>query len=163
MTQDTEMQVVQDTADESAIEQRRVDRRRLSFQTLFGTLFINRRREIRRDEDQLNSYIDWYGPWPLVATTSIILMSCLDAFFTLILINNGAVEMNIFMDWLIQKDFQTFTTVKIIATSLAVIVLLMHLNFRVYRIFVVRYLMYALVPMYMALIIYEIMLLNLVV
>ena len=93
---------------------------------------------------------------------SIVLMSCLDAFFTLILINNGAVEMNVFMDWLINKDIQTFTAVKVATTSLALIVLLMHHNFRVYRIFVVRYLMYALVPMYMVLISYEIMLLNMV-
>lgn len=163
MNQDSELQAVKNTVEEGAVELRRHDRRRLSVKTFLGTLFINRRREIRREEDQLNSYIDWYGPWPLVATTSIILMSCLDAFFTLILINNGAVEMNVFMDWLIQKDFQTFTTVKIVATSLAIIVLLLHLNFRVYRIFVVRYLMYAMVPMYMALIIYEITLLNLII
>jgi len=156
------MQPVPTAVDERASEQRRTDRRRHSHQTLLGTLFINRRRAIRREKDLLNSYIDWYGPWPLAATMSIVLMSCLDAFFTLILINNGAVEMNVFMDWLINKDIQTFTAVKVATTSLALIVLLMHHNFRVYRIFVVRYLMYALVPMYMVLISYEIMLLNMV-
>ena len=154
------MKPVQNTVDERAIEQRRIDRRRVSHKTLLGTLFTNRRRTIRREENLLNSYVDWYGPWPLVATLSIILMCCLDAFFTLILINNGAVEMNIFMDWLIRKDIQTFTVVKIAITSLALIVLVMHLNFRIYRFFAVRYLMYALVPMYMVLITYEISLLN---
>jgi len=154
------MKPLQNTVDDRAIEQRRIDRRRHSYRTLLGTLFINRRRAMRREEDLLNSYIDWYGPWPLIATMLIILMCCLDAFFTLILINNGAVEINVFMDWLIRKDVQIFAVVKMAITSLALIVLVMHLNFRVYRIFAVRYLMYALVPLYTGLIFYEITLLE---
>jgi hypothetical protein len=93
----------------------------------------------------------------------IILMCCLDAFFTLILISNGAVEMNFFMDWLIKRDVQTFAVVKMAVTSLALVILVMHFNFRIYRIIAVRYLMYALVPVYMALIAHEINLLQQVV
>ncbi len=146
--------------DEQTVEYRGKDRRRYSLRTVYGSLFINRRRNIRRQDELLNSYIDWYGPWPLIASILIILMCCLDAFFTLLLINNGAMEMNILMDWLIKKDIQTFAAVKMAVTSLALLVLVMHFNFRIYRIFAVRHLMYALVPMYMALIAHEINMLQ---
>ncbi len=155
-----DMKLIPGTIDDRAIEHRRADRRRFTMKTLFGTLFIRRRRTSRRDDDQLNTYIDWYGPWPLAATILIILMCCLDAFFTLILISNGAVEMNIFMDWLIKKDIQIFTAVKMAVTSVALVVLVMHFNFRIYRVIAVRYVMYALVPVYMALIAHEINLLQ---
>jgi len=151
------------TINDRAVEQRGEDRRRFSRHTLFGTLFINRRHNSRRQEDLLNSYVDWYGPWPLIATLMIILMCCLDAFFTLVLISHGALEMNVFMDWLIQRNIQAFAVVKIAVTSLALVVLVMHFNFRIYRIFAVRYLMYALVPVYMLLIAHEINLLYKVV
>ena len=157
------MKLIARAIDDRAIEHRCDDRRRYTWRTLFGTLFVHRRRNPRREEDLLNSYVDWYGPWPLVATVLITMMCCLDAFFTLLLISNGAVEMNIFMDWLIQRDIQTFAVVKMAVTGLALVVLVMHFNFRIYRIIAVRYLMYALVPVYMALIAHEINLLQQVV
>ena len=146
--------------DDRAIEQRNTERRRYTGKTLYGTLFINRRRQSRRDGDQRDSYIDWYGPESLAITVIILLLCCLDAFLTLILLNNGAVELNIFMDWLIKKDNQIFAITKIAITSLALIVLVMHFNFRIYRIFSVRYIMYALVPIYSLLIAHEINLLS---
>ena len=157
------MKLIPRAIDDRAIEHRRDDRRRYTWRTLFGTLFVHRRRTPRREDDMFNSYVDWYGPWPLVATVMITMMCCLDAFFTLILISNGAVEMNIFMDWLIQRDIQTFAVVKMAVTSLALVILVMHFNFRIYRVIAVRYLMYALVPVYMALIAHEINLLQQVV
>jgi hypothetical protein len=157
------MKLIPRPIDDRAIENRRDDRRRYTWRTLSGTLFVSRRRNPRREEDLLNSYIDWYGPWPLIATVLIIMMCCLDAFFTLLLISNGAVEMNFFMDWLIKRDIQTFAVVKMAVTSLALVILVMHFNFRIYRVIAVRYLMYALVPVYMALIAHEINLLQQVV
>ncbi|MGB5306165.1 MAG: DUF5658 family protein [Gammaproteobacteria bacterium] len=137
-------------------ELRENDRRQTSFRTLLGLIFTCRRRHSRRYQDEINNYIDWYGPWPLVASLLIIGMCFLDAYLTLILLNHGAEEANVLMDWLIQKDVFTFTTAKMGITSLSVIVLVMHHNFRVYKIIAVRYLMYALVPLYSLLIAHEI-------
>ena len=64
-------------------------------------------------------------------------------------------ELNGVMDWLIQKDVYTFAVVKMSMTGLALIVLVMHFNFRIYRFIAVRYLIYALVPMYSLLIYHE--------
>ena len=136
------------------------DRRSTSLTTLYGALFKCRRRNSRREGEHTNAYVDWYGHWTLMATFAIILMCCVDAFLTIILLSNGAAEMNILMDWLIQKDIRSFAVVKISVTGLALIVLVLHLNFRVYKIFVVRYLIFALVPMYSLLIAHELQMLS---
>jgi hypothetical protein len=147
--------------DETILERRRQDRRRrFSLRSLFGALFTLRRRRTRRKDDHLNSYIDWYEPFPLAASVVIILLSCLDAFLTLILLNHGAVELNMLMDWLIKTDIRTFAGIKLAMTGLALIVLVVHFNFKIYRVLPVRYLMYALMPLYAILIAYELSLLG---
>jgi hypothetical protein len=146
--------------DDTILERRRQDRRRFSLRSLFGALFILRRRRSRRKDDHLNTYIDWYEPWPLVASVVIILLSSLDAFLTLILLNHGAVELNLLMDWLIKTDIRTFATVKLAVTGLALIVLVLHSNFHLYKVMPVRYVMYALMPLYAFLIAHEIILLG---
>ena len=146
--------------DDSAEERRLQDRRRFSPQSMFGALFTLRRRSSRRKADKINSYIDWYEPWPLVASVFIILLSGLDAFLTLILLNHGAVELNVLMGWLIELDIRTFAAVKLAVTGLALVVLVLHFNFHIYRVLPVRYLMYALMPLYALLIAHEISLLS---
>ncbi|MEN8108065.1 MAG: DUF5658 family protein [Pseudomonadota bacterium] len=154
------MNMTDKSLDDRAIERRGEDRRRFSMETLLASLFRYRRRDGRRDGDNINSYTDWYGPWPLVATLSIILLCFVDAFLTLILLNHGAEELNVMMDILIRKDYHLFTIIKMSVTGLALIVLVMHFNFRIYKILSVRYLMYALVPMYMLLVAHELNMLS---
>jgi len=146
--------------DEATVERRRQDRRRFDLRSLFGALFTLRRRRSRRKDDQLNTYIDWYEPWPLVASVVIILLSSLDAFLTLILLDHGAVELNILMDWLIKMDIRTFAAVKLAVTGLALVILVLHFNFNLYKVLPVRYLIYALMPIYAFLIAHEISLLG---
>jgi hypothetical protein len=143
-------------AEERAIEQRQGDRRQTSARTLAGAIRLQRRRIHRRDNDQVNRYIDWYGHWPFAATLTITLLCFTDAFLTIVLLSHGAVELNFLMDWLIQRDVHTFAVVKMAVTGTALVVLVMHFNFRIYRFIAVRYLIYALVPMYSLLIMHEI-------
>ena len=144
-----------ETTDEKTIEQRQLDRRQPSLKTQLGSLRHSRRRESRREDDHLDSYTDWYGHWPFAATLIIILLCFADAFLTIVLISKGAVELNTLMDWLIQKDIHMFAVVKMTMTGAALIVLVMHFNFRVYKYIAVRYLIYALVPLYSLLIFHE--------
>lgn len=138
------------------LEQRAIDRRRPDWKTVYGALFTNRRRNTRRDGDHVDNYIDWYGHMPLFATVTIILLCFADAFLTTVLISKGAVELNIFMDWFIQRDIHMFAVVKMGITGVALIILVMHLNFRVfYKYIAVRYVLYAMVPMYSLLIYHE--------
>jgi hypothetical protein len=149
-------------ADNRAIEQREDERRQTSVKTLIGAIRQQRRRNHRRDNDHVNRYIDWYGHWPFAATVTITLLCFADAFLTIVLLSKGAVELNILMDWLIQHDVHTFAVVKMAVTGTALVVLVIHFNFRIYRFIAVRYLIYALVPLYSLLIAHEInMLANL--
>ncbi|MGB5473627.1 MAG: DUF5658 family protein [Gammaproteobacteria bacterium] len=141
--------------DSRAIEQRDSNRRNPSLSTLQGALFLNRRRLFRRGEDHVNSYKDWHGHLPLAATLLIILLCFADAFLTTVLLDKGAVEMNVFMNWLIQKDIHAFTIVKMALTGTALLVLVFHYNFMIYRYIAVKYVMFALVPAYMLLILHE--------
>ena len=151
-----------ETMDDQSNDQRLYDRRQPSLKTLLGSLRHYRRRHLRREDDQLNSYTDWYGHWPFAATLIIILLCFADAFLTIVLLSKGAVELNGLMDWLIRKDTYMFTVVKMSMTGIALIILVMHFNFRIYRFVAVRYLIYALVPLYSLLIFHELtMLANL--
>jgi hypothetical protein len=149
------MSLQPETADEQPSEQRQHDRRQPSLKTLLGSLSHYRRRHLRREDDKFDSYTDWYGHWPFAATFTIILLCFADAFLTIVLLSKGAVELNGLMDWLIQKDTHTFTVVKMSMTGAALVVLVMHFNFRIYRFIAVRYLVYALVPLYSLLIFHE--------
>ena len=143
-------------------ELRVAERRQLSPATLYGALFRSRRRHARRTDDRINTYLDWHGHLPLIATILIILLCFADAFLTTILLSKGAVELNILMDWLIRKDLQTFTIVKMAVTGVALVVLVMHYNFMIYRYIAVRYIIYALVPLYGLLIVHELRLLAII-
>ena len=141
-------------------ELRIADRRTLSWSTYLGAFFKTRRRHNRRAGDQINHYLDWHGNKPLIATLIIILLCFADAFLTTMLLDKGAVEANILMDWLIQKDLHIFTLVKMGVTGAALLVLVMHFNFRIYKYIAVRYLMYALIPVYLLLILHELNMLS---
>ena len=156
------MSLEPESTEEQATDQRQLDRRQPSLKTLQGSLRHSRRRDSRREDDHIDSYTDWYGHWPFAATLIIILLCFADAFLTIVLLSKGAVELNSLMDWFIQKDTYMFTVVKMSMTGAALIVLVMHFNFRIYKYIAVRYLIYALVPLYSLLIFHELtMLANL--
>ena len=136
-------------------EQRGSERRTPTLSTLHGALFLNRRRRFRRNDDRVNSYVDWHGHMTLATTLLIILLCFADAFLTTVLLEKGAVELNVFMNWLIRKDIHTFAIVKMAITGTALTVLVMHYNFRIYKYIAVKYILFALVPGYSLLILHE--------
>ena len=142
------------------IQLRLSDRRTNSLATLYGALFKCRRHHARRQDDKFNTYLDWHGHFPMYATVLIFLLCFADAFLTTILLSKGAVEMNLLMDWLIQKDLQTFAIVKMAVTGVALLILVMHYNFLIYKYVAVRYIIYALVPLYGLLIVHELNMLT---
>ena len=149
------MSLQPESTDDKNADQRLLDRRQPSLKTLLGSLTLSRRRDSRREDDHIDSYTDWYGHWPFAATLIIILLCFADAFLTIVLLSKGAVELNTLMDWFIQKDTHMFAVVKMSMTGVALIVLVMHFNFRIYKYIAVRYLIYALVPLYSLLIFHE--------
>lgn len=137
------------------------DRRK---QTLWAHINTNpdfhKRCSGRREADRHDAYLDRYKPLFVYITLGVLLLSCLDATFTLTLLQHGSVELNPFMAWLIEINPHLFVAVKLGITGLAIVLLLAHFQFRVFRSLKVVYFLHLSLFGYLALISYEMMLLG---
>lgn len=96
-----------------------------------------RRMEARRKGETTNCYVDQYhDPLLFFVVLSIIIMSVLDAFFTMVLLENGnIVEVNPLMAALIEKSNLLFFNVKYLLTTLSLILLVVYKNFSIFGAF----------------------------
>lgn len=97
------------------------------------TLFGGRRKGDRRRPESLNQYVDLYEPGLAAILVAVALLCALDAVFTLLYIQKGGSEANPIMDWLIRQGATQFVVVKCAVTSLGLVVLCLHKNFRYVR------------------------------
>jgi hypothetical protein len=99
------------------------ERRNHSLQSFCYGGFRPRRRSGRRGGDEHAIFLDWHEPRVLYLVLAILLMSCTDALFTLNILAAGGQELNVLMDWLIDRETGRFVAVKIGLTALSLIVL----------------------------------------
>ena len=105
------------------------DRRQRRFPPLRRLLLGGRRRAVRRREDQRRIVLlDRYSPKLFAAIVGILFLSVMDALLTLYLIEHGSSELNPVMGYFLQHGPLTFTVVKYLLTSVAVLVFLAVLN-----------------------------------
>lgn len=114
-----------------------------------------RRKKARRNEEADNYYVDRYELRYLFLIISILILCFLDAFITVILLQLGAEELNPFMLIFIKKDVVLSMVVKYVITALSLICILMHKNFRIFRNFRVRSLIYFVLTLYVVLVLFE--------
>lgn len=136
------------------------DRRRQSIGSLVHGSLHPRRRHNRRAADDQHYLVDIYDAGLVMVSLAIVLMSCLDAFFTLKLLSLGASEMNYFMDVLIRADVRSFLTVKLLATCSGVLFLTAMARYRLLGVLQVRRILEVLCGVYACLIIWELYLLS---
>lgn len=107
------------------------DRRSHSLRTFLYSFSKNRRQQVRRDNCLEGShYVDFnHAPVLFALTVAIMGLSCVDAFFTLMLLNQGAQEINPFMNSLIEADTLLFVVTKVLLTASCLIFILAHRNF----------------------------------
>lgn len=119
-----------DPCDRPDAGNRRVkDRRTNQKARLKYLLFNGRRQGIRREEDSLRIFFfDRYHPKLFAAITAILMLSILDALFTLILIDNGSSELNPVMAYALEHGLLSFIVVKYFLTSIGVLLLLIFKN-----------------------------------
>jgi hypothetical protein len=145
-----------------SLEERRVDssdRRQMSVKSLLHGGLHPRRRQNRRDFNEQYHVLDLHDSELMWLALGIVIMSCLDALFTLNLLAVGAEEINILMRSLINTDVNRFLVVKIGATSVSVITLVAASEYRVLGRVPVRILLRGLFLIYFMLLVYEIVLL----
>jgi Domain of unknown function (DUF5658) len=107
----------------------REERRKTGFKSMVYAFFYSRRREPRRDGEDVVYYTDWYGVPLFVLAVGIALLCVADAFFTLELITRGGSELNPFMAYLLNKGLHIFVGVKMALTIGAVMLLILHQRF----------------------------------
>ncbi len=101
---------------------------------------IEGRRSTVRRAEETSAYVDHYE-WPVfLVAVGIVLMSAMDAAFTLRLLTLGAIEINAIMNILIETNIYKFIAFKLGLTTMGVLLLVIHKNvslslgFKVYRI-----------------------------
>ena len=95
-----------------------------------------RRKTIRRvTEKRSHLFVDLYSARLLFIVATVITLSCIDAYLTLLLIEKGkVVEANPFMAFLLSYGVFPFIFVKFLITASALIVLCLFKNSRITRI-----------------------------
>jgi len=141
-------------------ERREMHCRRLhSWRTLTYCGFQGRGRRRHARRNDYNYYLDWYDPRLVFTGIAVLVMSCLDALFTLMLLDRGANEANYLMARLMETSDELFVAVKMAVTAFCIIILLMHSHFQILRIISGKRLLQTAVIVYGLLIGYELILL----
>jgi hypothetical protein len=100
-----------------------VDRRAFSWQTVFYGFCLSRRHASRRDDEGDILFIDKHHPWLFFLAVGTMLMSCMDAFMTLQLIERGMVEVNPVMAAMLGQGTGTFAASKMVMTGTSILAL----------------------------------------
>ena len=137
------------------------DRRTNQKKRLKYFLFNGRRERVRRDEDRERVLIfDRYNPKLFAAIAAILMLSILDALFTLILIENGSSELNPVMAYFLQHGLLPFIVTKYFLTSIGVVILLIFKNVFISRVKIYAHSLFsAVIIAFLAVIAWEIFLL----
>ncbi|MFQ5982253.1 MAG: DUF5658 family protein [Woeseiaceae bacterium] len=109
------------------------ERRRFTWRTVLFGFFRSRRRGTRRRTESEPLYTDWHHPWLFFLATGTMLLSCMDAFFTLQLLDRGAVEINPVMAIVIGKGTLPFAAAKMLLTGLGILMLVFLSRFRMFN------------------------------
>jgi len=141
-------------ADQEIERRRGYDRRELSFRTFMQGGLTPRRRCGRRS-DENHALVDWHEPHLLFMALMILLLSVTDAFLTLTLISHGATEANPILAYVLSDHPDLFALVKLLLTSVSILVLVALARARVFRVIRVTSVMQSCLVLYLALICYE--------
>ena len=99
-----------------------------------------RMNERRRSEVRWGAaYVDRYADRLMVCVVGILFLNICDALFTLRILAHGGEELNWFMAILIDDSVEKFIAVKMALTSLALIMLIIHHNVRIFYMVRVRH------------------------
>jgi len=104
-------------------DRREFDRRHFNWQTVAMSIVRPRRRVTRRAADSGADFVDWHHPWLFFLAVGTMLLSCTDAFLTLILLSHGMVEANPIMAAAMEVGTGWFVASKMALTGTGVLIL----------------------------------------
>ena len=135
------------------------DRRNQTIQSVLHGALNPRRRDNRRTEDDQVYIVDLHDKRLVFLGLTIVLMSVMDAFFTLNILALGGEELNLLMKALLEIDTYSFLLVKYWMTAIGVVFLIAMARMRFAGLVSVRRILQRICAMYACLMIYEVYLL----
>jgi hypothetical protein len=132
-----------------------IERRTRTLRALLHGSFKPRRHDARREWDMGFASVDWHQSRWFAVAVLIVVLSCVDAFFTLTLLADGAYEANPVMATLLNGSPHWFALGKIGLTSAGVILLTMVARTRAFRRVPVGVVLYCVLLGYATLVAYE--------
>lgn len=110
---------------ETATSKERTDdeRRDFSWRTVLFGFALSRRHAHRRIADEDVIFLDWHHPWLFFLAVGTMLLSSVDAFLTLQLLEKGMIEANPFMQATMRQGTGFFIAIKLAMTALGIFVL----------------------------------------
>lgn len=135
------------------------DRRRFSWRTVVFGYLLSRRRRHRRVAEHDAVFIDWHHPWLFFMATGTMLLSTLDAFLTLRLLDRGAIEVNPVMAMMLGHGPLVFAASKMLLTGFGILTLVFLSRLRVFNLVRTGVLLTFFFSFYACLVCYEFLLL----
>ncbi|MFK8026899.1 MAG: DUF5658 family protein [Gammaproteobacteria bacterium] len=134
------------------------DRRAPTFTGFLLGCIKTQRREQRRSNSFAHYQTDWYDTKLFIMALAILFLSVTDAAMTMTLLNNGAVEVNPFMNYLLSHSIHAFVYTKLALTSICILVLVAHYHSKLFNTLRVDILLKFALTVYSTLVLYEIFL-----
>jgi hypothetical protein len=148
-------------ADSSHERRARADRRhRVWWSVWYGSFNPRRRTPPRRLDDSRFHSLDWHSSHLLAVAIAILLLSVMDAFLTLVLLQGGAAEVNPVMAVLIYRSVAMFAALKMGMTGAGVLFMVTLARYRFMRLLPVEWVLYGVLIAYVTLISYEVWMLK---
>lgn len=133
-----------------------LDRRQNNIRSAYYSMYRKRRSGPRREvEVGSEYYVDLHESKLFYLAISALMLSIIDCFFTLTLLQHGSEELNPFMDYFLQKDNMLFFVVKFLITTCGLFFLIMHKNFKLFKIISGYQLLVGAFLLYVCLVSYE--------
>jgi hypothetical protein len=129
------------------------DRRKQPARFISKYTFINgQRKAVRRKADKKKHiYVDWYNPQLLIVLLFLLILSLLDAYFTLTLIKeHGIVEANPVMAFYLDFGNMVFIMEKLLFTAISIFIFCIYSNLSITKVLLTSF-----IVIYSAVVLYQ--------
>ena len=137
-----------------------IERRRLSLHAYWHGARVPRRRSGRRATDVVYAIIDWHSPRVFAWVMAILALCVCDGVLTVLLMSHGATELNPFMALFVPHSLGWFAAIKLTLTSVGTLVLVACSRMKLFRAIPGETLLGAIFLAYLALVAYELRLIE---
>jgi hypothetical protein len=135
------------------------ERRQYSLAAYWRGALNPRRRAGRRTTDRVYTIIDWHSPRVLALVLLILGLSTIDGVLTLMLMSQGASEVNPVMALFVPHNLGWFAAIKLTLTSVGAAILVVCARMKLFKLLPGEVLLYLVAGCYVALVGYELNLL----